>query len=128
MLLESLNIPLIVTKEKFFYVYIFKGYSVLSAVNSSTRWHYAEIMAQQFTVFNNLIQAFVTIMLTGGNWQKWKSYSWHVPAIKFIGMKQLVSKVANILEKLRILWKWETWGNILKIWYFVNIFLIEARI
>ena len=28
-----------------------------------------------------------------------KDYSWHVPAIKFIGMKQLVSKVANILEK-----------------------------
>ena len=30
-----------------------------------------------------------------------KEYSCHVPAIKFIGMKQLVSKVANILEKLR---------------------------
>ena len=28
--------------------------------------------------------------LTGGNWQKWKEYSWHVPAMKFIGMKQLV--------------------------------------
>ena len=46
---------------------------------------------------------------------------------KFIGMKQLVS-VANILEKLRNLWKWEIWGNIVKIWYFVNNFLIEARI
>ena len=40
--------------------------------------------------------------LTGGNWQKWKKYSWHVPAIKFIGMKQLVSKVANILENYEI--------------------------
>ena len=57
-----------------------------------------------------------------------KEYSWHVPAMKFIGMKQLVSKVANILEKLRNLWKWEIWGNIVKIWYFVNNFLIEARI
>ena len=57
-----------------------------------------------------------------------KEYSWHVPAIKFIGMKQLVSKVANILEKLQNLWKWEIWGNIVKIWYFVNNFLIEARI
>ena len=30
-----------------------------------------------------------------------KEYSLHVPTIKFIGMKQLVLKVANILEKLR---------------------------
>ena len=51
-----------------------------------------------------------------------KEYSWHVPAMKFIGMKQLVSKGANILEKLRNLWKWENWGNIVKIWYFVNNF------
>ena len=29
-------------------------------------------------------------ILTGGYWQKWKEYSWHVPAMKFIGMKQLV--------------------------------------
>ena len=60
--------------------------------------------------------------LTGGNWQNEKEYSWHVPAIKFIGMKQLVSKVGNILEKLRNLWTWEIWGNIVKIWYFVNNF------
>ena len=64
-------------------------------------------------------------MATGKNE---KEYSWHIPATKFIGMKQLVSKVANILEKLRNLWKWEIWGNIVKIWYFVNNFLIEARI
>ena len=50
------------------------------------------------------------------------------PAIKFIGMEQLVYKVANILEKLRFLWKFEIWGNIMKIWYFVNNCLIEARI
>ena len=67
--------------------------------------------------------------LTGGNWQKWKkSIPDMSPSIKFIGMKQLVSKVANILEKLQNLWKWEIWGNIVKIWYFVNNFLIEARI
>ena len=30
-------------------------------------------------------------------------YSWHVTAIKFIGMKKLVYKVAKILEKLRYL-------------------------
>ena len=64
-------------------------------------------------------------MATGKNE---KEYSWHVPAIRFIGMKLLVSKVANILEKLRNLWKWEIWGNIVKIWYFVNNFLIVARI
>ena len=57
-----------------------------------------------------------------------KEYSWHVPAIKFIGMKQLVQKVANILEKLWFLWKCEIWDNIVKIWYFVNNCLIEAQI
>ena len=51
-----------------------------------------------------------------------------IPTIRFIGMKQLVWKVANILEKLRFLWKCEIWGNILKIWYFVNNCLIEAQI
>ena len=56
-----------------------------------------------------------------------KEYSWHVPAIRFIGMKQLVLKVANILEKLRFLWKCEIWGNIVKVWYFVNNCLIEAQ-
>ena len=50
-----------------------------------------------------------------------------LPAIKFIG-KQLVWKVANILAKLRYLWKCEIWGNILKIWYFVNNYFIEVRI
>ena len=57
-----------------------------------------------------------------------KSIPDNVPTIKFIGMKQLISKVANILEKLRNLWKWEILGNIVKIWYFVNNFLSEARI
>ena len=34
----------------------------------------------------------VMYLLTGGNWQKKneKEYSLHVPAMKFIGMKQLV--------------------------------------
>ena len=57
-----------------------------------------------------------------------KEYSWHVPAMKFIGMKQLVKKVAKILDKLRYLWKCEIWGNIVKIWYFVNNCLIKAWI
>ena len=30
--------------------------------------------------------------------------------------------------KLRYLWKCEIWGNIVKIWYFVNNCLIKARI
>ena len=38
-------------------------------------------------------------MATGKNE---KEYSWHVPAMKFIGMKQLVSKVAKILENYDI--------------------------
>ena len=74
-------------------------------------------------------------MATGKNE---KEYSWHVPSITFIGMKQLVSKVPNILEKLQNLRKCEIWGNIVKIWYFVKVdvdvdvvvnnFLIEAQI
>ena len=39
------------------------------------------IVRQLFSLF---------IVLTGGNWQNEKEYSWHVPAMKFIGMKQLV--------------------------------------
>ena len=31
-----------------------------------------------------------------------KEYSWHVPAINFLGMKQLVYKVAKILENYDI--------------------------
>ena len=70
--------------------------------------------------------SYIPYRLTTGKNEK--EYSWHVPAMKFIGMKQLVSKVANILEKLRYLWKCEIWGSIVKIWYFVNNFLIEAQI
>ena len=43
-------------------------------------------------------------------------------------MKKLVEKVSNILEKLRYLLKCEIWGTVVKIWYFVNNCLIEARI
>ena len=57
-----------------------------------------------------------------------KEYSWHFPAMKFIGIKQLVLKVANILEKLRFTWICGIWGNFVKIWYFVNYCLIEVRI
>ena len=53
-----------------------------------------------------------------------KEYSRYVPAINFIGMKQMVSKLMQIKHVV----KWEMWGNIVKIWYFVNNFLIEARI
>ena len=72
---------------------------------------------------------FLSICLTGGNWQKWKRVFLTWPCHKiYIGMKQLVWKVAKILEKLRYLWKCEIWGNIVKIWYFVNNCLIKARI
>ena len=37
-------------------------------------------------------------------------------------------KIANILEKLRYLWKCEIWGNIMRNWYFANNCLIEIRI
>ena len=42
----------------------------------------------------------VTYHLTTGKNEK--EYSWHVTAMKFIGMKQLVKKVANKFLKIRI--------------------------
>ena len=78
--------------------------------------------------FWKVLALLLYLNLTAHNWQKWKRVSWHVPLIKLKGMKQLVWKVANILEKLRYLWKYEIWGNIVKNWYFVNNCLIEARI
>ena len=81
-----------------------------------------------YTGYVNQYESFNKLALTGGTGKNEKEYSWHVPAIKFIGMKQLVSKVAKILEKLRYLWKWEIWGKIVKIWYSVNNCLIKARI
>ena len=44
------------------------------------------------------------------------------------GWSSWSKKVAKILEKLRYLWKCEIWGNIVKIWYFVNNCLIKAWI
>ena len=69
------------------------------------------------------------LTLTAHNWQKWKRVFLTCPCHKIyrdegVGLK----KVANILEKLRYLWKCEIWGNILKIWYFVNNCFIKARI
>ena len=66
--------------------------------------------------------------LTAHNWQKWKRVFLTCPCHEIYRDEAVGLKVANILEKLRNLWKWEIWGNIVKIWYFVNNFLIEARI
>ena len=66
--------------------------------------------------------------LTGGNWQKWKRVFLTCPCHKIYRDEAVGLKSSNILEKLRNLWQWEIWGNIVKIWYFVNNFLIEARI
>ena len=70
----------------------------------------------------------INMMLTGGNWQKWKSVFLTCPCHKIYRDEAVGLKVVKILEKLRYLWKCEIWGNIVKIWYFVNNCLIKARI
>ena len=58
-----------------------------------------------------------------------KEYTWHVPAMKFIGMKQLGLKRLQIyLKKLRFMWMCGILGNFVKIWYFVNNCLIKVWI
>ena len=69
-----------------------------------------------------------TLPLTAHDWQNVKDFSWLVFAMKFIGMKKLVQKVANILKKIRFMWICGIWGNFFKIWYFVNNCLIEVWI
>ena len=66
--------------------------------------------------------------LMAHNWQKWKRVFLTCPCHKIYRDEAVVLKVANILEKLRFLWKCEIWGNIVKIWYFVNNCFIEAQI
>ena len=66
--------------------------------------------------------------LTDGNWQKWKRVFLTCPCHEIYRDEAVGLKVAKILEKLRYLWKCEIWGNIVKIWYFVNNYLIKAWI
>ena len=73
--------------------------------NNNKTWK--QVQVPYYSVFSQPILTCqimeIADLLTGGNWQKWKRVnSWHVPAMKFIGMKQLVSKVANILENYEI--------------------------
>ena len=71
----------------------------------------------------------LTINLTAHNWQKWKRVFLTCPCHKiYRGEAVGLKKVANILEELRFMWICGIWGNFVKIWYFVNNCLIEARI
>ena len=78
------------------------------------------------TVRTDLIEIKIEISGVMHHPAKHKTLFWNIKYI--IGMKQLVLKVAKILEKIRYLWKCEIWGNIVKIWYFVNNCLIKAWI
>ena len=71
-----------------------------------------------------------TIQLTAHNWQKWKRVFLTCPCHKIYRDEAvgLLKKLQIYLKKSRFLWKCEIWGNIVKIWYFVNNCLIEARI
>ena len=62
---------------------------------------------------------------------KFGAISWKFDILsmhKIYGDEAVGLKNANIPEILRYLLKCEIWGNIVKIWYFVNNCLIEARI
>ena len=68
------------------------------------------------------------LSLTAHNWQKWKWVFLTCPCHKIYRDEAVGLKVANILEKLGYLWKCKIWGNIVRIWYFVNFFLSNFKI
>ena len=73
-----------------------------------------------------LSKVLLATTLTGGNWQKWKGVYLTCPCHEIyrdeaVGLKSC--KYTSLYLK-----NYEIWDNVLKIWYFVNIFLIEARI
>ena len=65
------------------------------------------------------------IFLTGGNWQKWKWVFLTCPCHEIYRDEAVGLKSCKNTWKLR---KCEIWGNIVKIWYFVNNCLIKAWI
>ena len=83
----------------------------------ATAQKYRHIFKLLLSYLIKILQYFTSLM--GGNWQKWKRVFLTCPCRK-IHRDEAVG--------LKNLWKWEIWGSIVKIWYFVNNFLIEARI
>ena len=66
--------------------------------------------------------------LNGWQLAKWKRVFLTCPCHEIYRDEAVGLKSCKILEKLRYLWKCEIWGNIVKIWYFVNNCLIKAWI
>ena len=66
--------------------------------------------------------------LTAHNWQKWKRVFLTCPCHKIYRDEAVGLKSCKNTWKITIFVKCEIWGNILKIWYFVNNCLIKARI
>ena len=77
-----------------------------------------------------LIGMVYIISLTAHNWQKWKRAFPTCPCHKIYRDEAAGLKSCKYTWKITIFVKmWsEIWGNIVKIWYFVNNCLIEARI
>ena len=65
--------------------------------------------------------------LTAHNWQKWKGVFLTCPCHEIYRDEAVGLKSCKYTWKI-YLWKCEIWGNILKVWYFVNNCFIEARI
>ena len=66
--------------------------------------------------------------LMAHNWQKWKSVFLTCSCHKTYRDEAVGLKSCKYTWKIKIFVKCEIWGNIVKIWYFVNNCLIEARI
>ena len=64
------------------------------------------------------------IDLKAHNWQKWKRVFPTCPCLKIYRDEAVSLTSCKYTWKLRFLWKCEIWGNIVKIWYFVNNCLI----
>ena len=70
----------------------------------------------------------IKCLLTGGNWRNWKRVFLTCPCHEIYRDKAVGLKSCKNTWKLWYLWKCEIWGNIVKIWYFVNNCLIKAWI
>ena len=71
----------------------------------------------------------VLSQLTAHNWQKWKRVFLTRLCHKIYRDEAVGLKICKYSWKNLILWKCGIWGNIMKIWYFVNCLgVIEAQI
>ena len=78
--------------------------------------------------FFKVMKLYISFDLTAHNWQKWKRVFLTCPCHKIYRGEAVGLESCKHTWKLRFMWICGIWGNFVKIWYFVNNCLIEARI